>query len=274
MKYNSIFAVALLFSIQATAQFKPFLGAGFEVSYPNSFMAIGSKRSSEVNRYESVFFTSPDGSVEFYIYSPTNKGVPNDIDVKINEKISPIQVASGKAVSARFWTITAKDNSYTRAYHESIDSKTGSNWIVGIKYKSQAAYNKYKNDYLAFKKSYRKVSSNSAVQNNLQGNKTNVSFNFIVSHEEQTGVTTSQVSMLYNGKKISIGTIYGAAVNIQRADFGFRQIPPAALAACGGWYGGSGSYYYIIQKGDKLLLYTGNNGEEDSRIYWNKVKEF
>lgn len=274
MKYNFIFAVALLFSIQATAQFKPFLGAGFEVSYPNSFMAIGSKRSPEVNGYESVFFSSPDGSVEFYIYSPTNKGVPNDIDVKINEKISPIQVTSGKAVSARFWTITAKDNSYTRAYHESIDSKTGSNWIVGIKYKSQAAYNKYKNDYLAFKKSFRKVSSSSTVQNNSQGNNTNVSFNFIVSDDEQTGVTTSKVFILYNGKKISIGKIYGAAVNIQRADYGFRQIPPAALAACGGWYGGSGSYYYIIQKGDKLLLYTGNNGEEDSRIYWNKVKEF
>jgi hypothetical protein len=274
MKYNFIFAVALLFSIQATAQFKSFLGAGFEVSYPNSFMAIGSKRSPEVNGYESVFFTSPDGSVEFYIFSPTNKGVPNDIDVKINEKISPIQVTSGKSVSARFWTITAKDNSYTRAYHESIDSKTGSNWIVGIKYKSQAAYNKYKNDYLAFKKSFRKVSSSSTVQNNSQGNNTNVSFNFIVSDDEQTGVTTSKVFILYNGKKISIGTIYGAAVNIQRADFGFRQIPPAALAACGGWYGGSGSYYYIIKKGDKLLLYTGNNGEEDSRIYWNKVKEF
>jgi len=274
MKYNFIFAVALLFSIQATAQFKPFLGAGFEVSYPNSFMAIGSKRSSEVNRYESVFFTSPDGSVEFYIFSPTNKGVPNDIDVKINEKISPIQVTSGKAVSARFWTITAKDNSYTRAYHESIDSKTGSNWIVGIKYKSQAAYNKYKNDYLAFKKSYRKVSSNSAVQNNLQGNKTNVSFNFIVSHEEQTGVTTSKVFILYNGRNISIGTIYGDAVNIQRADFKIREIPSEAIAACMAFFGGAGSYYYLIPKGDKLLLYAGNNGEEDSRIYWNKVKEF
>ena len=274
MKYNILFAVALLFSIQATAQLNLFGGGGFEVSYPNTFRAIGSQRSPEKNGYESVFFTSPDGAVEFYIFSPTNKGVPNDIDVKINEKISPIQVTSGKSVSARFWTITAKDNSYTRAYHESIDSKTGSNWIVGIKYKSQAAYNKYKYDYLAFKKSYRKINSNSTVQNNSQGNKTNVSFNFIVSDDEQTGVTTSKVFMLYNGKKISIGTIYGAAVNIQRADFGFRQIPPAALAACGGWYGGSGSYYYIIQKGDKLLLYTGNNGEEDSRIYWNKVKEF
>ena len=80
--------------------------------------------------------------------------------------------------------------------------------------------------------------------------------------------------MLYNGKKISIGTIYGAAVNIQRADFGFRQIPPAAIAACMSFFGGAGTYYYLIQKGDKLVLYRGANSEEDSRIYWNKVKEY
>ena len=72
MKYNFLFAVALLFSIQATAQLNLFGGAGFEVSYPNTFRAVGSQRSPEKNGYESVFFTSPDGVVEFYIFSPIN----------------------------------------------------------------------------------------------------------------------------------------------------------------------------------------------------------
>ncbi len=274
MKYNFLFAVALLFSIQATAQLNLFGGAGFEVSYPNTFRAVGSQRSPEKNGYESVFFTSPDGVVEFYIYSPINKGVPNDIDVKINEKISPIQLTSGKTVSARFWTITAKDNSYTRAYHESIDSKTGSNWIVGIKYKSQAAYNKHKNDYLAFKKSYKKTNSNSNTQVNPVVKKISASFSYSVKNDAQTVVTTTNVFLNYNGKKIYVGQVYGDASNINRADFDIREIPNTAIAACMAFFGGAGSYYYLIQKGDKLVLYRGANSEEDPRIFWSKVKEY
>lgn len=274
MKYNFLFAVALLFSIQATAQLNLFGGAGFEVSYPNTFRAVGSQRSPEKNGYESVFFTSPDGVVEFYIYSPINKGVPNDIDVKINEKISPIQLTSGKTVSARFWTITAKDNSYTRAYHESIDSKTGSNWIVGIKYKSQAAYNKHKNDYLAFKKSYKKTNSNSNTQVNPVVKKISASFSYSVKNDAQTGVTTTNVFLNYNGKKIYVGQVYGDASNINRADFDIREIPNTAIAACMAFFGGAGSYYYLIQKGDKLVLYRGANSEKDPRIFWSKVKEY
>ena len=274
MKYNILFAVALLFSIQATAQLNLFGGAGFEVSYPNTFWAIGSQRSPEKNGYESVFFASPDGAVEFYIFSPIYKGVPNDIDVNINEKISPIQLTSGKTVSARFWTITAKDNSYTRAYHESIDTKTGSNWIVGIKYKSQAAYNKYKNDYLAFKKSYKKVNSNSNTQVNPVVKKIAASFSYSVKNDAQTGGTTTNVYLNYNGKKIYVGEVYGDASNINRTDFDIREIPNAAIAACMAFFGGTGTYYYLIQKGDKLVLYRGTNSEEDPRIFWSKIKEY
>jgi len=274
MKYNILLAVALLFSIQATAQFNLFGGAGFEVSSPNTFRAIGSQRSPEKNGYESVFFTSPDGAVEFYIFSPINKGVPNDIDVKINEKISPIQLTSGKMVSARFWTITAKDNSYTRAYHESIDSKTASNWIVGIKYKSQAAYNKYKNDYLAFKKSYKKTNSNSNTQVNPVVKKISASFSYSVEDDEQTGGSTTNVFLNYNGKKFYVGKIYGTALKINSDDFENRDIPPAAITACMAFFGGTGTYYYLIQKGDKLVLYRGANSEEDPRIFWSKVKEY
>jgi hypothetical protein len=274
MKYNFLFAVALLFSIQATAQLNLFGGAGFEVSYPNTFRAVGSQRSPEKNGYESVFFTSPDGGVEFYIFSPINKGVPNDIDVKINEKISPIQLTSGKTVSAKFWTITAKDNSYTRAYHESIDSKTGSNWIVGIKYKSQAAYNKYKNDYLAFKKSFKKTNSNSNTQVNPVVKKISASFSYSVEDDEQTGGSTTNVFLNYNGKKFYVGKIYGTALKINSDDFENRDIPPAAITACMAFFGGTGTYYYLIQKGDKLVLYRGANSEEDPRIFWSKVKEY
>jgi len=273
MKYKIIIAVALFLTIQATAQFSVFKGAGFEINYPASFRAHGAPGALEMNS-ESVFFSSPDNLVEFYIFSPMHKGVASDIALKSNEKLAPGEVSNGKTTIAKFWTIIAKDNSYERTYQESIDVKTGDNWVIGLKYKNQAAFNKYRNEYLAFKKSYHKTGSSNAVQSSASMPKLNAMFGFEERDDEQTGGSLTTVFLLYNGNKYKLGTIHGSGDNIDKSDFADRKIPISAIAACGAWYAGSGSYYYIIQKGPKILLYQGYNGEEDPKISWQKVKEF
>ncbi len=274
MKSKIIIAVALFVTIQATAQFNTFRGAGFEVNYPASFKAHGAPGSLELN-LESVFFTSPDNLVEFYIFSPIHKGgVANDIALKANEKLAPGEVSNGKTTIAKYWTIIAKDNSYERTYQESIDVKTGDNWVIGLKYKNQAAFNKYRNEYLAFKKSYHKTGSGNASQSTASIPKLNASFGYEEKDDEQTGGSLTTVYLLFNSNKYKLGTIHGSGDNIDKSDFLSKKIPASAIAACGAWYAGSGSYYYIIQKGTKIVLYQGYNGEEDPNISWQKVKEF
>ena len=274
MKSKIIIAVAVLFTIQATAQLNTFRGAGFEVSYPTTFRAFGSQKSSELNAFESAFFISPDNSVEFYIFAPLHNGLANDIAVKSNEKQSAIQTTNGKATNAKFWTITAKDNSYERTYQESIDVKTGDNWVIGLKYKNQAAFAKYRNEYLAFKKSYHKTGSSNAVQSSTSMTKLQASFEYEEKEDNEIGGTSTTIFLIYNGNKINIGKVYGAAINIEKENYAMRQIPSAAIAACGAWFGGAGSYFYIIQKGAKILLYQGFNAEEAPKLIWNKVREF
>ena len=274
MKFKIIIAVAVLFTIQATAQLNTFRGAGFEVSYPTTFRAFGSQKSSALNAFESAFFISPDNSVEFYIFAPLHNGLANDIAVKSNEKQSAIQTTNGKATNAKFWTITAKDNSYERTYQESIDVKSGDNWIIGLKYKNQAAFAKYRNEYLAFKKSYRKTSATNAVQSNAAVQKLNASFVYEEKDDPETGGTLTTIYLLFNDNKSKIATVNGSAEDIEKPNYPMSKVPSGAIAACGSWYGGTAKLFYVIQKGDKLVLYTASNAEDDPKLIWQKVKEF
>jgi hypothetical protein len=154
MKKTILFAVVVFITATLFGQTKTFTGAWFEIKYPSAFTPRPSLRSATSQQgYESAFFKSPDGLVEFYIYSPQWSGNPTDIALKISEeKTSTTSKASGNVIIT-WWTITAKDRSYTRTYQETMDNVSNTNWVVGIKYKNQSAYNKYKQQYLAFKAS-------------------------------------------------------------------------------------------------------------------------
>jgi hypothetical protein len=112
------------------------------------------------------------------------------------------------------------------------------------------------------------VQSNSAVQ------KLNASFAYEEKDDPETGGSLTTVYLLFNGNKYKLGILHGSGDDVDKSDFADMKIPASAIAACGAWYAGSGSYFYIIQKGSKILLYQGYNGEEDPKISWQKVKEF
>ena len=147
-----IAALFLTFAINSSyAQTKTFQGAWFEISYPYNFKAIGSLKSTTADGYESAFFRSPDGSVEFYIFSPQWRGDYSDISLKANEKVQATETKTKGNKTITYWTIADKNLKYTRSYQEISHEST--NWVVGIKYKDQTAFNKYKPMYLKFKAS-------------------------------------------------------------------------------------------------------------------------
>ena len=152
MKSKIIIAVALFLTIQATAQFNVFKGAGFEINYPASFRAHGAPGALEMNS-ESVFFSSPDNLVEFYIFSPYMRGVATDIAIKPREKLSSTKSQTKGGTKITWWTITALDGSYSRSYQETKYNNAG-NWVIGIKYKNSLALEKYKKEYAVFKTSF------------------------------------------------------------------------------------------------------------------------
>ncbi|MGZ8846105.1 MAG: hypothetical protein ACXW3C_06535 [Pyrinomonadaceae bacterium] len=129
-------------------------GAWFEIKYPSNFKVRPSLRSSSGRGYDSVFFSSPDGTVEFYVFSPQWNGEPADIEMNPQSEVQVSQNTEKRAGRiVRRMTIRARDNSYLRSFEDTEDTTTNTRKVFGIKYRNEAAYSRYRQSYLTFKQS-------------------------------------------------------------------------------------------------------------------------
>jgi hypothetical protein len=128
-------------------------GAWFEIKYPAAFAVHPSQRSSSGRGYDSAFFTAPDGSVEFYVFSPQWNGEPSDIEIKAGEVLVSQNSEKRGDKTVRRVTVKARNNSYSRSFEDTEDEATNTRKVFGIKYRNPAAYNRYRQTYLTFKQS-------------------------------------------------------------------------------------------------------------------------
>jgi len=139
------------------AQTRLFQGAWFSVRYPVTFRVSPSQRSATGPGYDSAFFTAPDRSVQFYVFSPQWNGEPRDCqldsrrEVLVDEHVEVGRRPHG-TTTARQVTVRARDRSYERSW---VDMATPENTrlVFGIRYRNAAALKAYRPQYLAFKKS-------------------------------------------------------------------------------------------------------------------------
>lgn len=136
-----------------TESWLTYKGAWFEIKYPSSFRVRPSQRSSSATGFESAFFTAPDGSVEFYVFSPQWNGQPRDIEIKASEVLVSQNSERRGNKTVRRVTVKARDNSYSRSFEDTEDSATNTRKVFGIKYRDQSAYSRYRQTYLTFKQS-------------------------------------------------------------------------------------------------------------------------
>lgn len=140
----------------AAQAWRTYAGAWFEIKYPANFQVRPSLPSASGQGHDSAFFSSQDGAVEFYVFSPQWNGEPSDIALRSRWETAVSQTTqrSGSKVIRRA-TIRARDGSYTRAFEDVEDTTTNTRRVFGIKYLNQAAYNRYRQNYLTFKQSLR-----------------------------------------------------------------------------------------------------------------------
>src|SRR4051812_4187091 len=121
MKNLAIFLLTMLVGISiwawpARAIQKGWLtykGAYFDIKYPAGFRVGPSQRTEE--RYDSAFFSAPDESVEFYVFSPIWNGEPRDIEInEATENYVSQDTQTRNGIKIRRVTIRAKDGSYLR----------------------------------------------------------------------------------------------------------------------------------------------------------------
>lgn len=141
---------------QVNNRWLTYRGAWFEIKYPASFAVNPSQRSSTSTRgFDSVFFAAPDGSVEFYVFSPQWNGTL-EIEMNSGTEVLVSQSAETRGSKTVRWvTIRARDNSYSRSFEDTYDSASNTRKVFGIRYRNQVAYSRYRHTYLAFKQSLR-----------------------------------------------------------------------------------------------------------------------
>jgi len=142
-------------SFQAAGSWRTYRGAWFEIKYPANFAVRPSLPSSTSTRgYDSVFFTAPDGSVEFYVFSPQWNGTPSDIEINpLSEVLVSQEITQNFGKTIRRATVRALDGSYSRSFEDTEEATTNTRKVFGIRYANLASYNRYKSAYLTFKAS-------------------------------------------------------------------------------------------------------------------------
>jgi hypothetical protein len=145
-----------------TEPWPTFKGAWFEIKYPPGFkIKPGQKSSTVTPGYDSAYFISPDGTVVFYVFSPQWRGQLRETDIEIDprrEEVIEHNIAKKQDQAENYriirtFVVKAKDNRYLRAIRD--ESTETTRLIFGIKYNNKAAYERYFNDYILFKKSLR-----------------------------------------------------------------------------------------------------------------------
>ncbi len=138
---------------QGEQKWRTYKGAWFQIKYPSGFtVKPGQKSTTKQEGYDSVYFISPDNTVEFFVYSPQWTGEGEGIEINQNtEQLIEHNTDKGKSKTIRWFTVKAKDNSYLRSIRD--DTSDNTRLVFGIKYKNKAMYDKYYNDYIFFKKS-------------------------------------------------------------------------------------------------------------------------
>ena len=133
-----------------------FKGAWFEIKYPPGFtVKPGQKSATSAQGYDSVFFLSPDQTVEFYVFSPQWNGTPKiDLD-PATEVIVSKDVKTKNNITITQVTVKEKHGAYLRSWLDREDKLSNTRLVFGIKYQDQASYKKYRPDYLIFKNSLR-----------------------------------------------------------------------------------------------------------------------
>ena len=138
----------------AEAATRVFEGAWFQVAYPADFAVVPSLPSTTADGFDSAFFKSPDGAVEFYVFAPQWGGEPGDIALDPGrEEVVGERIVQRGGRTLTWRTIAARDGSYERAYQITRDPAGPSLSVVGIKYRDAAALSAYRAAYASFKES-------------------------------------------------------------------------------------------------------------------------
>jgi hypothetical protein len=128
-------------------------GAWFEVKYPASFQEIPCERSTSAEGYDGIVFASPDGKIEFYVFSPQWNGEPDWIIQADKESVVDKSEEKNGSKTTTWVTFSGPGGKYERSYADTVDAAQNTRTVFGFRYPNKAAYERWRPAYLKFKQS-------------------------------------------------------------------------------------------------------------------------
>jgi hypothetical protein len=127
-------------------------GAWFSVRYPEGFRVVPRERSrTKTDGYDGVSFRSPDGRVEFYVFSPQWNGESEWTRLRSGE--TEEDRSTEKKGDSQAEQVTVRGPGYSRSWVDVTNAAQNTRHVFGYKYKNAAAYADFRPLYLKFKES-------------------------------------------------------------------------------------------------------------------------
>jgi hypothetical protein len=128
-------------------------GAFFDIKYPSNFSVVKREpgNGTEPGQVDGASFKSPDGKVEFYVFSPQWEGTPTWFRKRPGEKCVSYKQTKKNEVTTTWVTYRGPGGAYERSYVDSHDTRLNTRKIFGFQYRNKSAYQTYRARYLKFK---------------------------------------------------------------------------------------------------------------------------
>lgn len=142
-------------------------GTWFDISYPGDFTPrplapvnpAGERNAVET---DEAYFRAPDGSAEFYVYSPLWSGEPEYLQIRADERTLRDEVEESgppdNRQQNRFITTEAANGAAGRtmlSIRSQVGSGSDTHHVFGFEHRDRAAYERYAKAFEAFKASLR-----------------------------------------------------------------------------------------------------------------------
>jgi hypothetical protein len=138
-------------------QYEAYQGKWFGLYFPRDWRVTPSQKDTSSGADDSVFFTAPDNTAEFYVYCPRYTGKPKDVEInRLVENQLGQTLEEAEGVRIRTVRIQAKDSSYVRFIEDTEAFIKSRRLVFGVKFVGQEAIKKYNPSYMHFKQSFRK----------------------------------------------------------------------------------------------------------------------
>ena len=150
-----------------------FRGDYFDIAYPENFTPwkFSQKDNTDYFMTDEAYFESPEGDVEFYVYSPQWSGEPREYlkvpesEILLSTRSETVREAEREGQYGdkivKWMTVKSRDGSYLRSIlsiREQVGTGSELHHVFGIKYKNESSLARYREEYLAFKSSLRQYS--------------------------------------------------------------------------------------------------------------------